>query len=197
MLSSIQINDGQRQNTFFDLSMYPFFGRSTIKDVITVVYKESLKYITTLDDEIDEQIKYYNHEKLKDTILVVYQGNKNILVICSNQIYKRPLTTFLRKLDNVLTIDFSKRIDNISDLETEAIKDFIQNYDKYIDKIDKIDVIDKKIDDTKLIIAESINKLINRGEKIDDLLIKSDELSDLSKNFFKDSQKLNRCCTIL
>ena len=42
--------------------------------------------------------------------------------------------------------------------------------------------------------VENIDKVLARGEKIDDLVQRSSELNDSTKQFYKKSKKMNSCC---
>lgn len=56
--------------------------------------------------------------------------------------------------------------------------------------LDELDVI-------KYIMIDNIEKLLKRGEKIDDMVIKSEHLKQISDDFVIRTKDLNRCCTIL
>jgi len=62
---------------------------------------------------------------------------------------------------------------------------------------DKIELIEKEIDKSKQIITDSIEKVLANMEKLDDLVAKSNDLSEQSRIFYKNSKKLNRCCVML
>ena len=61
---------------------------------------------------------------------------------------------------------------------------------------DKLIKVKNKIEDTKAIVHQSIEKLLERGEQLEDLVQKSEELSKTSKFFYTESKKLNRCCIV-
>jgi len=44
---------------------------------------------------------------------------------------------------------------------------------------------------------ETIEKVLERGEKIDDLVAKSDGLSAQSKMFYQQAKKQNSCCVVM
>ena len=50
------------------------------------------------------------------------------------------------------------------------------------------------LDDTQIIMRKNIEDLLARGEKLDSVLAKTTDLSEKSKAFMRDTQKLNRCC---
>jgi len=53
------------------------------------------------------------------------------------------------------------------------------------------------LDDTKIILHNTIEAVLDRGEKLDDLVAKSEGLSMQSKTFYKTAKKTNSCCVIL
>jgi len=62
---------------------------------------------------------------------------------------------------------------------------------------DKIMKIQKDLDATKDILVKSIDQLLERGEKLETLAQKSNDLSFQSKVFLEKSESLNSCCIIL
>jgi len=70
---------------------------------------------------------------------------------------------------------------------------------KYQDpaEADTMTRIQADIDDTRDEMLLAIDNILVRGEKIDDLAQKSNDLSSTSKTFMKKSKKLNSCCAIL
>ncbi len=60
----------------------------------------------------------------------------------------------------------------------------------------KIKQVQAQVDDNKKVLLRSISKIIERGEKIEDLVEKTETLSDTSKLFFKNSRRFNSCCWI-
>lgn len=65
------------------------------------------------------------------------------------------------------------------------------------DKKDKIADLKLSMDEVKNIMTKNIETVIERGEHIDDLVAKSDDLSMKSKHFYKATRKLNRNCCII
>ena len=47
------------------------------------------------------------------------------------------------------------------------------------------------------IMIDNVEKILERGEKIEDLVKRSEYLSKSSKDFYRRSKKLNRCCSIV
>lgn len=63
---------------------------------------------------------------------------------------------------------------------------------------DKLTKVQQELDKTKAILHETIESVLDRGEKLDDLVNKSDELSFASKQFYRQAKKTNSCmgCTL-
>jgi len=62
---------------------------------------------------------------------------------------------------------------------------------------DSITRLQNDIDETKIILHSTITALLTRGEKLDDLVAKSEDLSAQSKVFYKTARKTNQCCHLL
>ncbi|KAG8460542.1 hypothetical protein KFE25_013192 [Diacronema lutheri] len=62
---------------------------------------------------------------------------------------------------------------------------------------DQLTSIMRQLDETKLVLHETIETAIERGQKIDTLIEKSNELSGSSKMFYKTARKQNQCCRLM
>ena len=63
--------------------------------------------------------------------------------------------------------------------------------------VDQIYSIQQTLDETMVIMHENIDRILERGEQIDDLVERSKSLSESSKMFYKASRRMNRCCHLL
>lgn len=59
---------------------------------------------------------------------------------------------------------------------------------------DKLTKIQKDLDETKVILHQTIDSVLRRGEKLDTLVDKSADLSLASQMFYKQARKTNSCC---
>lgn len=75
--------------------------------------------------------------------------------------------------------------------------------DEYVEKYqdphnaDTLMKIMKDLDETKIILHKTIDSAIDRGQKLDELIDKSNDLSTMSKSFYKDTKDLNKCSCVL
>ncbi|KAK2629589.1 hypothetical protein QTJ16_000409 [Diplocarpon rosae] len=81
-----------------------------------------------------------------------------------------------------------------------ALKEYIAKYQDPA-QANGILKIQKELDETKIVLHKTIESVLQRGEKIDDLVAKSDGLSAQSKMFYSEitaqAKKQNSCCMIM
>jgi len=131
------------------------------------------------------------------------QGRDIAGAVCCNEHYparlaysliSKSLTEFdsfsLNRADEVRTS--TKDID----IAVPSIRTLLAQYSKP-DQVDQLFKVQKDLDETKEILLKSIDQLLDRQEKLDDLLAKTNDLSFQSKTLVQNSEKLNRCCNIL
>lgn len=76
------------------------------------------------------------------------------------------------------------------------------NLDMYLTKFqnpkeaDAMTKIQNDLDETKIILHNTITSVLQRGEKLDNLVAKSEDLSMQSKVFYKTARKTNQCCQL-
>ncbi|KAH3954484.1 hypothetical protein HBI25_015530 [Parastagonospora nodorum] len=81
-------------------------------------------------------------------------------------------------------------------LSYPELKEYIVKYQDWT-KVDNLSQIQKDLDETKITIHKTIDSVLARGEKIDDLVAKSDGLSAQSKMFYTQAKKQNSCCAVM
>ena len=59
---------------------------------------------------------------------------------------------------------------------------------------DKITKIEKELDEVKGIVIKSMDDILKRGEAIESLMQKSEDLSQVSYQFYRTAKKNNQCC---
>jgi synaptobrevin family protein YKT6 len=81
-------------------------------------------------------------------------------------------------------------------IQMPELKDYLQKYQDP-SQADSILKIQKELDETKIVLHKTIESVLQRGEKIDDLVAKSDGLSAQSKMFYQQAKKQNSCCVLM
>lgn len=62
---------------------------------------------------------------------------------------------------------------------------------------DTILKVQKELDETKIVLHKTIESVLERGEKLDNLVERSTALSAQSKMFYKTAKKQNSCCVLM
>ncbi|KAJ2982534.1 hypothetical protein NQ176_g1330 [Zarea fungicola] len=76
------------------------------------------------------------------------------------------------------------------------LKDYLAKYQDP-QQADSLMKIQEELDETKVVLHKTIESVLQRGEKIDDLVAKSDGLSAQSKMFYQQAKKQNSCCVLM
>ncbi|KAH8732191.1 putative snare protein [Phaeosphaeriaceae sp. PMI808] len=80
-------------------------------------------------------------------------------------------------------------------LQWSELEPYIKKWDKPAD--DKMLEVQRQLDETKEILHKTIQQATMRGDKIDDLIAKSDNLNASSKMFYTQAKKQNSCCVVM
>ncbi len=91
--------------------------------------------------------------------------------VCDEFVTKYPRTAYAHSTKESVSFPFPE------------LKDYIQKYQDP-NQADNISKIQKELDETKIVLHKTIESVLERGEKIDNLVAKSDGLSAQSKMFY-------------
>jgi len=75
-------------------------------------------------------------------------------------------------------------------------KEYLQKYQDPT-QADSIMKIQNELDETKILMKKTIESVLERGEKIDNIVAKSEALSTSSKAFYTQARKQNSCCSVM
>lgn len=178
-----------------DLSDFGFFERSGADQFMSF-------FSTTIAERTDAG-KRQSVEEGDKYIAHAYARSEGLcaILITDKEYPVRPAFTLLNKvLDDYITAH--PPIEWKSATETSASLDFPQlsNYiKKYQDpsQADSIMRVQQELDETKVVLHKTIEGVLERGEKLDSLVDKSESLSASSKMFYKQAKKTNSCCVIM
>lgn len=161
-------------NSKFDLSFINWFARNNTQELLTFFCTESIKNINE-----NKKMISIKHEETNYNLNIIKNGQFCATMITDNEY---PLRVSFSVLQNLLDNKC-----NINDVIT-----------KFQDphECDQISRIQKNLQDTKIILMDSIEQSLERGEKLDDLIERSETLSKTTKDFYTKSKKLNSCCSV-
>ena len=60
-------------------------------------------------------------------------------------------------------------------------------------KVEKIEAIKKELDETIHVTIKTMDQMLDRGEKMEDLIDRTNDLSDATKEFMVETKKMNNC----
>ncbi|CAB5183355.1 unnamed protein product [Rhizophagus irregularis] len=174
----------------YDLSSFGFFQRSTVQDIIMVISKTIAERTSPGQRQRVEEQPYVGYVYARSDIHLTG------VIVTDEEYPQRVSFSVLNKILDEFLIKFPpndwSKPDKISfpELKTYLIK--------YQDpkQADQITKVQEQLDETKLVMNKTIESLLQRGEKLDDLIDRSQEISFQSKAFYKQARKTNSCCTI-
>lgn len=188
----------------------------TTKKVVIVQRQYKLDSVTwALRSSVKDSFKFLVRQSMsclpKYTRHTVKQDDK----LCHIQVWKTPVAAYafvdadypkrviFAFLNKVLEIFFEKtgqKWQTYTEDLNLGIKQITDLYEKYQDpvKVDKMTEALKEVEETKVVLHESVKKLLERQGDLDDLVAKSKDLSEASKQFYKNSKKMDKsCCQII
>lgn len=176
----------------FDLSDFSFFKRSGAQQMITFFGRMLAKRTAAGERQTVQHEDYNCH---------VYRQNDGLCgVVTANIDYpQRPAFVFLSKLLEEFRTEFvGKWETETSDNVFAGWSNLAQALAEYQDpvKVDKITAIQEELRSTTAILHKTIDGVLERGLKLDQLVDKSQDLSKQSKKFYKQARKTNSCCVV-
>ncbi|KAK7689511.1 hypothetical protein QCA50_007303 [Cerrena zonata] len=175
-----------------DLSTFSFYQRGSVG--------EFMSFFTRTISERTPQGQRQSVQENNYTAHVYNRGGAEQLaavLIADHEYPVRPAFSLLTKLLD----DFTAKVPQTSYSSPAAISfPEINSYlEKYQDprQADAIMKVQQELDETKIVLHKTIESVLQRGEKINDLVDRSNQLSMQSKMFYKTAKKQNSCCVIM
>ncbi|KAL6587483.1 VAMP-like protein ykt61 [Orobanche minor] len=174
-----------------DLTQFNYFQRSGAKEFITF-FGRTFCQRTPLGQRQSVQHEEY----------MIHSYNRNGLCALGFMDTHYPIRSAFSLLIKVLD-EYQKAFGdswNIAQADsTETWPYLAEAISKFQDpaEADKLLKIQRELDETKMILHQTIDSVLARGEKLDDLVSKSSDLSAASQRFYKDAKNSNQCCVIL
>jgi|ERR1712037_35351 len=171
-----------------DVSSFGFFQRNSVGEFVKFTHTVVLERTPLNDRKSVKQDAYMAHS---------YVGPDGLSACCiaDEEYPKRPAFVMLGKVVE----DFAAAHPNWKSINSVefGLKEILARWQdpKSADSIMKVQ---NELDETKQIVSETLEKILDRGQKLDDLVSLSNELSEQSKAFYKTAKKTNSwCCSIM
>ncbi|KAH9975287.1 snare protein YKT6 [Lactifluus volemus] len=175
-----------------DLSSFSFYQRGSVAEFMTFFTKTVVERTPQGARQSVQENNYTAH--------VYNRGGAEQLaaVIITDQEYPvRPAFSLLSKLlDDFATKVPQSSFSNPSSISFPEINNYLQKYQdpRHADNIMRVQ---QELDETKIILHKTIESVLQRGEKLDNLVERSTALSAQSKMFYKTAKKQNSCCSVM
>lgn len=189
-----KVGDGKanRLVSAHELTSFGFFQRSSVKEFMNFTAKILVERTATCSRSSVKEQEYICHVYVKS-------NNIGAVVIADHEYPQRVAHTLLNKVIDDFEAKVEKRLWSIAkedEVQFPELEQYLQKFQnpKEADAMTKINA---DLDETKIILHNTIEAVLQRGEKIDDLVEKSEGLSMQSKTFYKTARKANSCCVIL
>ena len=157
------------------LSMFSLWHKGKVNEIMrfistTIVSRCSAEKKTSVDDG--------------DFVVHVQINAAGIAgVVISDKRYPKDVAH--RLIDKIL---------KIGNIDSKQLDILLQSYQQ--PETDPLYKVKKDLEETKDILCQTLEKILERGEKLDDLIAKTDFLSENSKTFLKVARKSNRWCPL-
>lgn len=162
----------------YDLSSFGFFDKSYIE---TNFKKLAFEIIDNSNYGLNQDV--YNGKYKINSFL--NSNNIGIIIISTLE--------YNNRIIHCLILDILSQLSK-NDIDFKIfLKDTIKKYQKP-NEIDKISKVSQELDDTINELHIAIKKVIYRGEKLDSLVQKTEELGLVSNNFLYTAKEQNKCC---
>merc|ERR1712142_96539 len=173
----------------WDLSSISFFQRGTAQDFITFTSKILVERTSIGARQSVKEAEYMCH--------VFVRGDRLAVVCVSDHEYPpRVAHTMMQRVSE----DFAGQIKPPEWKNGQEVGGFNGQLEVYLNKFqdstqsDAMSRLQNDLDETKIVLHSTIEAVLQRGEKLDDLVDKSEALSMQSKAFYKTARKTNSCC---
>eukprot|EP00606_Chrysophyceae_sp_TOSAG23-5_P000832 GSChrysophyteH2.ASY1.ANO1.1048.1 assembled CDS len=178
------------------LDEFGFWQRGSVKEMITFFSKTITKRTPAGSRQSVQNEEYYVH---------VYMRSDGLCgcVTCDAEYPARVAFSLLSKTLEDCDATFVSGKPNYwrtcmveEGLQWPALDASIEKYQNPAEA-DQISKIQKNLDDTREVLHNTIDSVLQRGEKLEDLVERSGELSSQSKLFYKQAKRANACCAVI
>lgn len=181
-----------------ELTAYSRFSRDRYASFMTVFAKIAADRTRPSERKTIEQQGFLFHTYTRpEGIFGVIITDDGYPAIVAQRLLSEVLDEFLTKHPKSTWNTGSPNLNTELKADTERqMRNYLAQYqDPH--QVDGILKIQKELDDTKITLHKTFESALQRGEKLDDLIEKSSELSTQSKLFYKQASKQNSCCTLM
>lgn len=179
-----------------DVSQFSFFERSSVDQFMTFFSTTIAARTNKGQRQSIEEGNYMGHVYARQEGLAgVVISDKEYPVRVSFSILNKVLDEYLAqhpKQDWETATNANKQSLNLA---FPPLEEYLKKYqDPH--QADALLRVQQELDETKIVLHKTIDSVLQRGEKLDTLVDKSEALSASSKLFYSQAKKTNSCCVL-
>ncbi|XP_073976562.1 YKT6 v-SNARE homolog [Rhodnius prolixus] len=174
----------------YDLQTVGFFQRGSVQEFMAFVSKTIVERTQTATRQSVKEGEYMCHVYVRcDNLAGVVISNHDYPHRVAHTLLTKVLDEFATKIPASCWPTASE-----ASIDFPALPLYLAKYQNPREA-DAMTRIQDELDETKIILHNTIGAVLERGEKLDDLIMKSESLSVQSKAFYKTARKTNSCCS--
>jgi len=171
----------------YDLQSFGFFQRGSVQEFMNFTSQMLVERTQPGTRQSVKEQDYLCH------VFVRPDGLAAVLVSDAEYPHRVSHTLLVKVLDEVSATADWKTGNQESMRSYKTLDAYLVKYQNPREA-DALTKIQAELDETKIIMHNTIEAVLERGEKLDDLVSKSEGLSSQSKMFYKTARKTNSCC---
>ncbi|KAL2156352.1 hypothetical protein VTH82DRAFT_1097 [Thermothelomyces myriococcoides] len=175
-----------------ELSDFSRFTRNEYANFMTMISKTVAERTAPGQRQSVEEQDYVVHCYSRSEGVAGVVITKNYPHIAAHSVLSKLMDQFLSEVP----LDRVKAAKSDGEISFPAVQDYLNNYQD-ANQANSIAKIQQELDETKIVLHKAIDSVLQRGEKLDDLVAKSSDLSAQSKMFYKSAKKQNSCCLVM
>ncbi|KAI3409751.1 hypothetical protein GPALN_006130 [Globodera pallida] len=175
----------------FELSSFSFFTRKNVQEFMQFTAKLISERSATPSRSSVKEGEYFIHCMVR---------HDNLVGVCvtDEQYQSRVAFTLLNKVLG----DFAektpesqwKQMSGESECTYGELPGFLSQWQNPR-AADALTRVQDEVEETKAVLHTTLQSVLERGEKLDDMIKASENLSDQSKMFYTQARKMNKCCS--
>lgn len=176
--------------TAFDLTSFSFFQRGSVKEFMEftgklLVERSAIPARTSVKEQ-----EYYCHTYVRS------DGLSGVCVTDSEYQSHVAFTMLGKVLDDFISKIHPSQWNSINQEKDCSYTILNEQLVKWQNpsQADAMTRVQEEVEETKVILHDTIQSILHRGEKLDDIVKASESLSEQSKMFYTQAKKMNKCC---
>ncbi|XP_075214774.1 YKT6 v-SNARE homolog [Lycorma delicatula] len=184
------INSAIWLKSAYDLTYFGFFQRGSVQEFMAFVSKTIVERTQAAARQSVKEGEYTCHVYVRaDNLAGVLISDHEYPHRVAHTLITKVLDEFAAKIPASEWPGGTEATINYTQLPF-----FLSRYQNP-HEADAMTKIQDELEETKIILHNTIDAVLQRGEKLDDLVSKSEGLSVHSKAFYKTARKTNSCCS--